>query len=186
MPDTLTTSAWFNQTLEKLKSRQQPLLILAVTFQVLVLVGMIVLHLTPHLTGDTVLLRVVPVDPHDLFRGDYVILNYEFSSIPAAGIPGLPLDDSDRQGRTVYVSLVPEPDGLHYRAGQYSLTPPASGKYLRGTVCRWDRLEFGIESYFVQEGTGRKYEDAIRSRRLCAEVAVAANGQAALKRLRIE
>ena len=30
-------------------------------------------------TGETILLRVVPVDPRDLFRGDYVILSYEIS-----------------------------------------------------------------------------------------------------------
>jgi uncharacterized membrane-anchored protein len=45
---------------------------------------------------------------------------------------------------------------------------------------------FGIENYYVQEGTGHKYEDAIRSHHLWAEVTVAANGEAAIKGLRIE
>lgn len=194
MSDTLTEVAaaptWLDRTVERVKGRERPLLALGVSFQMLVLVGMIVLRLMPHLTGETLLIRVAPVDPRDLFRGDYVILSYEFSRIPAGGIPGLTPDysrrGSDRQGQTVYVSLVPEEDGIHYRPGEYSLTPPASGKYLRGTIRGWNQLEFGIESYFVQEGIGHKYEDAIRSRSLSAEVVVAPNGQAALKRLRIE
>ena len=34
------------------------------------------------LTGMTVYLRTAPVDPNDLFRGDYVSLNYEISQVP--------------------------------------------------------------------------------------------------------
>ena len=30
-------------------------------------------------TGTTVLLETVPVDPRDIFRGDYVTLNYAIS-----------------------------------------------------------------------------------------------------------
>jgi len=134
---------------------------------------------------------VQPLDPRDMFRGDYVILGYEFSRVPPAGIAGLSPPGSrgdavENQGRTVYVSLIPAHDGIHYRAGEYHLTPPASDLYLRGTLQGGNRIEFGIESYYVQEGTGHKYEEAIRSHRLWAEVAVAPNGQAALKGLRIE
>lgn len=64
----------------------------AVGFQVIVLAAMIGLRLTPLLTGDTILVRVAPVDPRDLFRGDHVVLAYEFSRVPAAteGLPGSP------------------------------------------------------------------------------------------------
>ena len=41
------------------------------------------------------------------------------------------------------------------------------------------RIEFGIESYFVQEGKGQDYEDASATTALSAEVAVAADGRAA-------
>jgi GDYXXLXY motif protein len=39
----------------------------------------------------------------------------------------------------------------------------------------------GIESYYVQEGTGHRYEQAIRDRKLSAELAVTSSGQAALE-----
>ena len=127
----------------------------------------------------------------DLFRGDYVILSYRFSRIPPGGIPGLNpsydrADMAAQQNQPVYVSLVPEADGIHYKTGQISLNRPQSGKFIRGKVVDWNRLEFGIEKYFLQEGTGHDYEEAVRSRRLWAEVAVAPDGTAALKGLRIE
>jgi len=77
-------------------------------------------------------------------------------------------------------------DGRHWRADKFSTTCPASGKYLRGTITGYNRIECGIESYYVQEGTGRKYEQAIRSQKLSAEVAVTSDGQATLRALRIE
>jgi uncharacterized membrane-anchored protein len=173
------------------KARERQLLMIGAAAQVAVLVGMIALRSIPYFGGQTVLLQVVPIDPRDLFRGDYVILGYPFSRIPPAGIPGLPPagsrnESAQRQGQTIYVSLVPEAGGLHYKAGEYSLTPPTSGLYLRGTLTGGSGIEFGIESYYVQEGTGHKYEEAIRNHRLWAEVAVAPDGQAALKGLRIE
>ena len=48
------------------------------------------------------------------------------------------------------------------------------------------RLEFGIEAYYLQEGQGSKYEEAMRDHRLAAEIAVTADGRAALLGLRIE
>ena len=35
-------------------------------------------------TGDEILLKTLPVDPRDLFRGDYVILRYEIGTINAS------------------------------------------------------------------------------------------------------
>lgn len=165
-------------------------LLAAAGFQVAVLAGMGLLRLTPLLTGDAILVRAVPVDPRDVFRGDYVVLGYEFSNVPPGGIEGLPAADGTDErgwaGRPVYVTLEPEPDGRHWRGGRVSVTPPAGGKFLRGTLAAPGRIEFGIESYFVQEGKGREYERALRDRRLSAELAVTADGRAALRGLRID
>lgn len=172
-----------------LQHRSHQVLFVAVAFQLLVLSGMIFQRATPLVTGDTILLKVVPVDPRDLFRGDYVILSYDFSRTPRSSIAGLPPTRGDRrewENRTVYVSLVPEPDGLHWRTDQVSTKRPQTGKYLVGQISGHNRVECGIESFYVQEGTGRKYEQAIRSRKLSAEIAVTSDGQATLRDLRIE
>ena len=58
--------------------------------QLVVLVGMMVGRMMLLWTGETVLLRVVPIDPRDIFRGDYVTLTYDISRVPTQGILGLP------------------------------------------------------------------------------------------------
>jgi uncharacterized membrane-anchored protein len=173
-----------------IKGHERLVLLAAAAFQVIFLVAMIGLRVTPLLAGDIIFVRVVPVDPRDLFRGDYVVLGYDFSRIPPAGIEGL--EESYGQHKQqwlelpVYVTLVPEPDGKHWRAEKFSISQPTSGKYLRGRITGPGRLEFGIEAYYLQEGQGSKYEEAMRDHRLAAEIAVTADGHAALRGLRIE
>ena len=173
-----------------LKARERKVLLVTVAAQLLILVGMIALRAIPLVTGQTVLVRVMPVDPRDLFRGDYVILSYDFSRVPPEGVEGLSETErrkrSAREGRTVYVPLVPDTNGTHWRAEQVTVVKPATGPFLRGQMSGHGSLKFGIESYFVQEGTGRVYEQAIRDRQLSAELAVTSGGQAALRSLRID
>lgn len=188
--------AWIERASQWVRARQAALLVAGIGFQFAVLLVMIGMLATPLLVGETILLRTEPIDPRDLFRGDYVTLGYEIARIPPEGVPGL--DISRPYGRwrhrapndqTVYVSLAPEADGRHYRATGASTTRPTSGKFIKGTYRDdWGRrrLTFGIESFYVPEGTGRKYEDAQRTRRLAAEVALTPWGQAALKDLKIE
>src|SRR5262249_27649233 len=64
--------------------RKRFFFVLAVTCQLLVLTGLASVKAYTLATGRTVTLRTVPVDPHDLFRGDYVELNYEISSVKSA------------------------------------------------------------------------------------------------------
>jgi uncharacterized membrane-anchored protein len=173
-----------------LKGHERLVLGVAAALQVGVVLVLIASRLAVLWSGETVLLRVVPVDPRDLFRGDYVILGYDFSRVPPGHIKGLAAaegqDAVSGPGRTVYISLVPDADGQHWHSGEVSLQRPAGGKFLRGTLTNFGRVECGIESYYVQEGKGQAYEQAIRQGRLYAEVAVSPTGGAILRRLRIE
>lgn len=194
MPDTTvavnTSTGWVDRIISTIKGHERLILLGTVAAQLIVLLAMIVLRVTPLVTGESILVRVEPVDPRDMFRGDYVILSYAFSRVPPQGVAGLPnpatMPQQSIAGKTVYVSLVPDADGKHWHAGQFTITPPGSGKYLRGTISEWGRIEYGIESYFVQEGQGHRYEEAVRSRKLSAEIAVTSEGQGVLKRLVIE
>jgi uncharacterized membrane-anchored protein len=173
-----------------LKARERKVLVVTVAAQLLILLGMIAMRAVPLVTGQTVLVRVVPVDPRDLFRGDYVILSYEFSRIPPQGVEGLSVAERGKrsrwEGRTVYVPLVPDSNRVHWRAEKVTVLKPAAGPFLRGQMSSHGSLEFGIEAYYVKEGTGLRYEQAIRDRQLSAELAVTSSGQAALRSLRIE
>lgn len=62
------------------------MLVAAVVFQLLVLMSIVAGHYSDIARGQSVMLQVVPVDPRDMFRGDYVILSYEFSR----EVPGNP------------------------------------------------------------------------------------------------
>jgi uncharacterized membrane-anchored protein len=174
-----------------LKARERKILLVTVVAQLVILVGMIALRAIPLVTGQTVLVRVEPVDPRDLFRGDYVILSYGFSRISREDIEGLPDYESGKSwkklaGRPVYVQLVPDSIPGHHRSAKVTMVKPERGLFIKGQVEGYGSVKYGIESYFVQEGTGRVYEQAIRDRHLTAELAVASNGHAALRGLRIE
>jgi uncharacterized membrane-anchored protein len=149
----------------------------AVVFQLFILVAMILGQTVPFVGAPTVLLQVEPVDPRDLFRGDYVTLGYAVNRLPSGNY---------KAGQSVYFTLVPEADGRHFRAGELLVQPPASGMFIRGTAQGNGRATYGIESYYVQEGTGHDYENAVRSRRLWAELALDGKGNPALRRLVIE
>jgi uncharacterized membrane-anchored protein len=137
-----------------------------------------------------VLVKVVPVDPRDLFRGDYVILSYDFSRTPREGIEGVSANEGGKrsklEGRTVYVPLVPDTNKVHWRAEKVTVVKPAAGPFLKGHMGPYGSLKFGIEAHYMQEGNGRRYEEAIRDRQLSTELAVTPSGQTALKGLRIQ
>lgn len=142
--------------------------------------------------GRVVTLKVVPVDPRDIFRGDYVILSYDISRLEPAKLQG---DDKFDYGDIVYVTLVREGDV--WNAAAVAKDKPVAlqgGVPLRGTVQSFEAAEggaitslslsYGIESYFVPEGTGRALEDERQKGSLSIDVAVDAQGRGAIKALR--
>src|SRR5439155_4181677 len=110
--------------------------------------------------GQIVLLETQPVDPRDLLRGDYVILNYKISDVSANLFsPALPKPLPD--GTTVYVALAPRGQ-FHeiLRASTEPLTPAPGEVVMRGRSGsrRWwggqaqssARVEYGLERYYVR------------------------------------
>ena len=96
--------------------------------------------------GTTVTLQLAPVDPTDLLRGEYLALGY------AIGQVGPALADWEfARGDTVYVALE-EGDAVWVARG-YWHTRPADGVFLKGTVDDNGRIAFGIERYFIPEGS---------------------------------
>jgi uncharacterized membrane-anchored protein len=113
--------------------------------QILILSGAFVWHALG-LRGETYLLRAEPVDPRDLLRGDFVILNYEISR-PPQDFGLLPFEPEER----VYVRLRPE-DGF-WAVDTVSRERPEGKPVL---LARWHegRLIYDLERYFVPEGMG--------------------------------
>ena len=154
-------------------------------------------------SGAEVRLATAPVDPRDLFRGDYVILSYKISTLDPAVLDG---EKALKRNQTVYVRLAPGAEGFAEAKGIYLTKPAAApgesvieGRVTSTSSCltgadgepdcklgtRAIRVAYGLESYFVPQGTGKAIERTER-KRIEIVAAVAASGQAAIKRLLID
>lgn len=150
--------------------------------------GQMVVSRMLHLkNGREIVLKAVPVDPRSLFRGDYVILGYDISRVPRAA------GEAVENGDVRYVTL--GQTGSEWRfvavSAVYPATVAAGQVVLRGTVINtWPgevgtttELHYGIESYFVPEGTGLELEQKVRTGDLKVIVAVGDGGKGAIKGL---
>ena len=224
--------------------------ILLVLLQVVLLIGIIAYRQHWVATGEKILLRTAPVDPRDIFRGDYVSLRYDISTLD---LDELGVKESFRNNEKVYVLLEKNPDTT-FSARSVSRTLPTGKKFIQGrvqyemvsskwevelkddsenlhhlrpqwfgnvkkgdriTFCLDDRgnvvnsykeeaeyrpkcrvqsligiveeikeiksrilnVEYGIESYFVEEGKGREVESGGGTRDLRVEVSLRKDGK---------
>lgn len=125
--------------------------------------------------GETVYLELLPRDPRSMLQGDYVDLHYHISEPPPSVDTG-PLKD----GAKLSVVLERTPSGVsefkRLHTKDYALQP---GETVINGKWRWTRIEYGIEHYFVPEGTGLETERTAKY----AEVKIARSGDALLVRL---
>jgi len=137
-------------------------------------------------SGYPLVLQTAPVDPRDLFKGDYVQLDYAFSSIPLSQLAEDIVQNGLRKGQKVYLQLG-ETRQRVTQTGKVFSSPPAAGRYLMGYVqAHWPYKNFnsadqpettgqrsvshpllvhyGIEQYFVEQGQGLEMEQIRGSR----------------------
>lgn len=161
------------------------ILILAV--QIAALLGMIGMKQWTLNTGVPVVLETAPIDPRSLFSGDYVRLNYTISSLMLNPLAG---DKDFKRHDTVYVVLqiaqpYATPVSTHHQMPQL-----ASGQVaLKGEVeyasdTHWNQqtrqlepakslnVHYGIENYYVAEGSGRELERPADNAKVSVRVAV--------------
>lgn len=143
--------------------------------------------------GQEVVLEVLPVDPRDLLRGDYVTIVYNISSVPTGIFVERPADTETGGERTVFVRLKAGDEGIwHPIAARYDERPePAPGEGevdVRGaTHAIWYdgttsiSVDYGIERFYVPEGEGRAIEAGIGARPFRMKVAVGRDGAAQIK-----
>ncbi len=171
-------------------------LVLVALVQTAVLAWMVVDRTRLIKTGKEVVLPIVPVDPRDLFRGQYVRLGYNISQVPARLIEG-PLP---ARNAPFYVTIEQQPDDT-WRPVKLTRDQP-TGVGPRQMVIRARAMHgfpqthpsvtgnifvrYGIESYFVEEGQGPRLEALARDKKLAALIAVDARGTAAIKGIYID
>lgn len=157
--------------------------------------------------GREIIIKTVPVDPRDLFRGDYVTLGYDITRISGEALgPKGDVPDGIERGGTFYAVLSLDGASNTWRITRVSARFPddvaASEAVIKGRVRALYDLgraspgeaaagktlvaRYGIETYFVPEGTGKVLEDKVRSAAIKAIVALGADGTAALKGLIVD
>ncbi len=145
--------------------------------------------------GQEVLLKVEPVDPRDLLRGDYVQLGYEITRIPVALITNLPANETAAKDGPIVVRLRKAADG-YWRpvaatlGSQPGPAEPGDVDILGHVEAGWNLfdegfigVEYGIERFYLPEGEGKAIENDMRRRSFGVRVALAKDGGAQIKAL---
>jgi len=172
--------------------------------------GMLVGHAWPLWTGEVVRMKVQPVDPRDLFRGEFVRLSMPANRMIVGDKPATPseitgpihvrgagdwrgTDPGYRnlpRGSVMYVQLERSPAG-DFQAVSVSREPVAGARNLRGRLSSSSSevltVDYGLDAFFMQEGTARPIEDAIRAgRKVEMDVAIASSGRARIRNLVVD
>lgn len=148
--------------------------------------------------GTQVVLQTEPVDPRSLFMGDYARLNYSISRLRLDGDDAVGGDREFARHDTVWVALKPDPTGARaVSVHRERAAVPAGLLALKGEVSYvadhdWDRasntsvkrrtlqVRYGIEQYYVQEGTGRQIERPQGGEKVSILAAVDSRGKAGI------
>ena len=193
---------WLERAFTALTSRARTVVLVAALLQCLGLLWMAWNHSRPSEVGQRFVLRCQAVDPRDLLRGEYVTLGYEFSNPSPAAIQRFNDEWTELRGEkrrdqgdesylglpedtTVYVRLKVDAKGLASSDG-ITLKRPESGPYLKGFTGsrRFGQIRFGIEAFYVKEGTGNTWEKLRNQGLLVADIGVLPDGRAGLVGLR--
>ncbi|MFC0524844.1 GDYXXLXY domain-containing protein [Pontibacillus salicampi] len=160
------------------------LFIVVIGIQALYLIGMAASYYVMEDIGKTITLKTAPIDPSDVFYGDYVRLNYEISTIPEDKWEG----DKPSHGGKVYV-VVEETESGTYDINRAGVTSFATKDKEVQLTARYDYKEvnrhivdYGIERYYVEDNTGEQYEDKVGE--MVVDVAIAPWGQKRILSLR--
>lgn len=146
--------------------------------------------------GKEVLLKVEPIDPRDLLRGDYIFLGYEISRIPVKLIANIPTGKLSSDDGSIVVRLKKDSDS-YWRPtiawlGKAAPVPAAPDEVdIAGHIAEgWDLKEgttiapdYGIERFYLPEGEGVAIQRDMRARPFGVRVAVGKNGTPQIKAL---
>ncbi|MED1795093.1 GDYXXLXY domain-containing protein [Brevibacillus nitrificans] len=180
-------SYWFDRSVKSEWEAAKPALFaqkrfafLLIILLQLVLIGYQIASSETILTqGRAIKLKLEPIDPRSLLQGDYVRLGYTISTLEQENI-------SDMESK-IQVVLRPQADGVYDYSGYYEQNGVWNRAYqmqpddvmINGNVIGSSQVEYGIESYFVPEGTGLEVERSAKF----AQVRVSKKGDAILESL---
>lgn len=186
--------------------KKQNLILIAIAFQVLAVTTISVSKEWILATGNEIILQTAPIDPRDIFRGDYVHLDYAISKISVNQLESDIVENGLNNGQKVYISLATDANDVAQGNRLYS-SPPADVPYLKGySTSHWpfrgykkqnvssneNRLsqpvtvKYGIEQFYVEQGHGLEMEKTRGKRNdfqvpMLMHIAVSGSGEALIR-----
>ena len=161
--------------------RRRNALIAVVCAQLAVPLGMAGLAEADLAFGREVRLRAQPVDPLDVFRGNFVVLTY--------GISNLPVTVPVTRGQRVCVRLTERGEEW---TGSFADTSEPEGTSICGRA-RSDAdpgesvgIEYGIENYFASAERAQELEEEIAGGDLYVVVDLDDDGSAKIERVEVD
>lgn len=159
---------------------------LAVLIPVFILLAMTIVPLATILFGETIVLETEPYDPRDIFRGDYVVLNFKINRVDIQKFPVemKQIEVAEKyQGKQLYFVLSEQGD--FYEVDYVALEKPKDRLFLKGKTYNLYafnnipdkmspeiRVNYNLDRYFVPENTGKELEEMSIRGTLAAKVKV--------------
>ncbi len=103
--------------------------IILILIQIFILTGIILYREHWIKTGTKIILKTAPIDPKDIFRGDYLLLRYHISSLD---LDKLNVREDFKKKERVYVSLEKADD--IWRPVSVTKAMPSQGIFIQGRV----------------------------------------------------
>jgi uncharacterized membrane-anchored protein len=157
----------------------------AVMLQVLILIAMPARQAYTRATGRSVTLKVQPFDPYNSLSGYYVILGYDISR--GDSFPKAP---KSYDNSNVYAVIEQQPDGSWKPVSLSTEVPRnlSSGQVFIQGHANWNRINYGIEEFYIPEEKRGEIEKDLRENieHARVEIKVDSSGRAALERLLIK
>jgi len=150
--------------------------IIAVIIPVLILLSLLTKPALTMFLGEEIMLETVAYDPTDLFRGDYVAINLKISEIKS---DLLSVSPEQLKNNTIYVQL--KKQGKYHSVFQVSTEKPLEGIYLKGKIPPYElndpnisvfHVDYGLDKFFLKQGTGLKLQEASYKGTLSATVKI--------------
>ncbi len=157
---------------------------LAIAVQLAILAAIPARRVMARSSGTTVTLKMRPVDPYDILSGYHMVIRYDISNLKETdGWDDAPL------GGHIYVVLIEDLQGDWNAVSVHEdmpEDPPAGAVIIKGWR-DYSSVKYGIENFYIPEENRHEIEDDLRGNidKARAEVAVGADGTAALLRLRV-
>lgn len=130
------------------------LIVLVIGMQLALILGTVYSNEKNLKEAKEIIVKLAPKDPRSLLQGDYVILNYDISRDAQKAI-------KNKKTKKVKVVLSKQNeiyifDNLYMPT--QNITLENNQVVMNGKVKKWRQVYFGIENFFVEEGTGLEVE----------------------------